>query len=335
VTGATIEATSTDFKVLNSSAVALLDFNVSNQGETISSSGSNGTRGLTVLQQSTNYYAFNVVEKSRGSLGSPSNVVNGDTVGAYIFGGYATAYEDGAAIFGVVDSTVSNASVPTALSFSTGYSGAALYEVMRLSNLGALTLDKYGVGNNTGTLAYGLGVTSGGSVIEYSVLTNPMTSAGQMIYGGASGVLTAMAAGTQNQVVAVNSSGNPAFTNNGTVVAKADAGSLTGAQTITSYAVPGSGGNNNFEVGGYINVQSITVDVIQLQVTFTGGDDNTSHTITLNSGSLASLTTTGYYLFPTAEITVKKGTTITVLTNLTTSSGSINYNSGAFIRQIY
>jgi hypothetical protein len=109
----------------------------------------------------------------------------------------------------------------------------------------------------------------------------------------------------------------------------------TGATTVTSYAVPGSTTFNTFRVGGYITVTAVSLDVIQLQVTWT---DETSTSRTQSffvQGATTGIGTTGANPYSPIDIRVKKGTTITVATVLTTGTGSITYDVGATITQLY
>ena len=116
---------------------------------------------------------------------------------------------------------------------------------------------------------------------------------------------------------------------------KNDLTSQTGATTVTSYAVPGSTTFNTFRVGGYITVTAVSLDVIQLQVSWT---DETSTSRTQSffvQGATTGIGTTGANSYSPIDIRVKKGTTITVATVLTTGTGSITYDVGANITQLY
>jgi hypothetical protein len=105
--------------------------------------------------------------------------------------------------------------------------------------------------------------------------------------------------------------------------------------TVTSYAVPGSGSFNTFRVGGYLTVTAVSLDVIQLQVTYT---DETSTSRTQSffvQGTTTGISVTGANGYSPIDIRVKQGTTITVSTILTTGAGSITYDVGASITQLY
>jgi hypothetical protein len=112
-------------------------------------------------------------------------------------------------------------------------------------------------------------------------------------------------------------------------------GQTAAVTTVTSYALPGSGGFNTVRVGGYITVTAVSLDVIQLQVTWT---DETSTSRTQSffvQGATTGIGTTGANAYSPIDIRVKQGTTITVATVLTTGTGTITYDVGANITQLY
>jgi lysophospholipase L1-like esterase len=102
---------------------------------------------------------------------------------------------------------------------------------------------------------------------------------------------------------------------------------------FTTYATPASDGM--YEIGGYVNVSSVTVDVLQLQVSYTD-ETNTSRTVSfVNQGATsANITATGPSQFPPMRIRVKASTTINISAVLTTGTGSINYNAEGAITLI-
>lgn len=109
----------------------------------------------------------------------------------------------------------------------------------------------------------------------------------------------------------------------------------TSAGTVTSFAVPSSGSFNTFRVGGYLTVTAVSLDVIQLQVTYTD-ETNTSRTQSFFvQGATTGISATGANGYSPMDIRVKQGTTITVSTVLTTGTGSITYDVGASITQLY
>lgn len=120
------------------------------------------------------------------------------------------------------------------------------------------------------------------------------------------------------------------------IYGKNDLTAQTGAVgTVTSYSVPGSGSFNTFRVGGYITVTAVSLDVIQLQVTWTD-ETNTSRTQSFFvQGATTGISATGANAYSPMDIRVKQGTPITVATVLTTGTGSITYDVGATITQLY
>ncbi|HXP50610.1 MAG TPA: hypothetical protein VN922_11680, partial [Bacteroidia bacterium] len=116
---------------------------------------------------------------------------------------------------------------------------------------------------------------------------------------------------------------------------QADLTGQTGATTVVTYSAPGSGSFNTYRVGGYLTVTAISLDVIQLQVAYTD-ETNTSRTQNFFvQGATSGIGTTGANAYSPVDIRVKQGTTITVATVLTTGTGSITYDVGGNIIQLY
>ena len=99
------------------------------------------------------------------------------------------------------------------------------------------------------------------------------------------------------------------------------------AQNIFVYAVP-AGVTNLYEVGGFINTTAASVDTTQMKVLFT--DENG---VQQSDGMSAVLTGTGFNSVASQTIMVKGGTLITNQVTLPTSSGSVTYDAGAWIKQ--
>lgn len=117
--------------------------------------------------------------------------------------------------------------------------------------------------------------------------------------------------------------------------AKGDLTAQTAPVNIIAYGVPGSGSSVTFRVGGYINVTAISTDVIALQISYTD-ENGTSRTQNLYSpGASSGVSSVSSNGFPSIVIRVQKGTTIIVATILTTSGGSVTYDSGGVISQLY
>lgn len=112
--------------------------------------------------------------------------------------------------------------------------------------------------------------------------------------------------------------------------AAANLTSLSGAQTITSFSSPNT---STYRVGGYLNIVSVTTDVIQMQIIYTDENGNTGvNKLMYEPGTTAAgLSAIGNYNFCTRDIRVQSGSTITISTTLTTSLGSISYDAGATI----
>lgn len=160
------------------------------------------------------------------------------------------------------------------------------------------------------------GPTAGTNV----TITNPyaLGVTGNSLLQGAVAITGSLTAGTVN------------------IYGKNDLTAQTGAVgTVTSYSVSGSGSFNTFRVGGYITVTAVSLDVIQLQVTWTD-ETNTSRTQSFFvQGATTGISATGANAYSPMDIRVKQGTTITVATVLTTGTGSITYDVGATITQLY
>lgn len=93
---------------------------------------------------------------------------------------------------------------------------------------------------------------------------------------------------------------------------------------------------STLRIGGYITVNSISLDVIQFQVAYTD-ENSTSQTVVVapQGTTTVGITTTGPKTFPTIDIRVLGGHNITVSATLTTGTGSINYDAGAVCQNLY
>lgn len=118
------------------------------------------------------------------------------------------------------------------------------------------------------------------------------------------------------------------------IASSADLTAQTAGTNITTYAVP-SGTNHQIQVGGYINVTAVTLDVVQFQVTYTDENSSSQTAIFFPQGlTSANIGSTGDYTLSAQDLRVKGGTTIMVKTTLTTGTGSIAYDAGGFIQII-
>lgn len=161
-------------------------------------------------------------------------------------------------------------------------------------------------------------------VLANSIL-NPMTTLGDVIYGGTSGIPTRLAIGSTGQVLGI-SSGIPSWVTTSVIAASADLVAQTAAGNVTTFTVGAS--TATFSIASYINVTAVAVDVIQGQITYTD-ENNTAQTV-----SLASLSAIGNSTYSPIIIRAKNATVITVKTNLTTGAGSITFDTGARIIQL-
>lgn len=167
---------------------------------------------------------------------------------------------------------------------------------------------------------------------SWTFATTIVDPAGNTIVAIPNGVSYTVISDGTNWIIQAASSGP----NVNTLKVKADLTGQTGAVgTVTSFAVPGSGSFNTFVVGGYLTVTAVSLDVIQLQVAYTD-ETNTSRTQSFFvQGATTGISTTGANGYSPMQIRVKQGTTITVSTILTTGTGSITYDVGASISQLY
>lgn len=128
--------------------------------------------------------------------------------------------------------------------------------------------------------------------------------------------------------------GTPAMISDLTpVVSFADLTAQTAANTsVATYTTTADG---SYRIGGYVNITAVTVDVIEMQVTYTD-ENSTSQTANFftQGATSALLSAVGNSAFPTIDIRCKTGTAITVKTTLTTGTGSISYDAGATITKL-
>lgn len=113
----------------------------------------------------------------------------------------------------------------------------------------------------------------------------------------------------------------------------ADLTAQTTAGNVTTFTVGAS--TATFNISGYINITAVTVDVIEMQVTYTD-ENSTSQTANFftQGATSALLSAIGNSVYPPMTIRAKNGTVITVKTTLTTGTGSIAYDTGSRIQQL-
>lgn len=134
-------------------------------------------------------------------------------------------------------------------------------------------------------------------------------------------------AGTANYFLQTDGAGVTTWASAATIQAHNDLTAQSAAVSSLCTFTPSATGT--FEVGGYLTVTAVSLDVIALQVTYID-ETSTSRTLSL----LAGISATGVNNASTMAIRAKISTAITVKTTLTTGTGSITYDVGGFIKQI-
>lgn len=163
-----------------------------------------------------------------------------------------------------------------------------------------------------------LGV-NGNSYFNGTINTNGNTITGKTESPGTNS--TAMAS---TAFVLANSSGKPGVTN------------LTSQTAATTIATASLAADATYSVGAYVMINSIVVDVLKVQYSWTALDGTVkTQDVFLQSGSPTNLmAAAGYYTFPTLNIRAKSGTSISVIYALSTGGGTINYDPTAIFQQL-
>lgn len=118
------------------------------------------------------------------------------------------------------------------------------------------------------------------------------------------------------------------------IVAAIDYSSRSAPFTPLAYTVTGPG-FGTFRVGAYLTIISVTVDIIQVQVTWTDEQSISRTQILSPTGTTTvGLAIAGAYTYPTIDIRALTGTAISITTILSTGGGSINYDVGGTIEQL-
>lgn len=138
-------------------------------------------------------------------------------------------------------------------------------------------------------------------------------------------------AGSSGQVLTSQGSGTPpswsTLPTSPTIVGTGDVTAQTTANSsIATFTTGGS--TSTYRVGGYLNITAVSLDVIQLQCTYTDENGN-AQTIILATGS-----TVVDVAVQDQQIRAKNGTAITIKTVLTTGTGSITYDAGGTIEKV-
>lgn len=116
----------------------------------------------------------------------------------------------------------------------------------------------------------------------------------------------------------------------------ADLTSKTSAQSsVVTVTAPADGGiPKTYIVGGYLLVNSVSVNTITLQVTYTDRNSvSRTQSFFPQGTTVAAVGTTGPFTFPDITIRVLDNTAITVKT-ITTGAGSENYDVGGWIQRV-
>jgi hypothetical protein len=163
----------------------------------------------------------------KGEIGVGSNAdkrysiyTSRDSIG---YAGYFYNEGSNAAAHGVYVYAAASNATPFAVAQSS------LGDVFKVGSGGRLSMSRYTGTTMDGTLTKALGVDASGVVYTAAPgMSNPMSAAGDIIYGGASGAATRLAKGTDGQILTLVS-GAPAWaaagggwTDRGTVIALAD-----------------------------------------------------------------------------------------------------------------
>jgi hypothetical protein len=109
-------------------------------------------RGLRVTQSTDDVAGASIaIRKSRGTIGTPAAVNNGDIIGASVFQGYSgTQYLLDNAYFGAnISGTVSAASVPTSVFFIAGSAALKYTPDLLVHHTGKIGIGSTGTGNIT------------------------------------------------------------------------------------------------------------------------------------------------------------------------------------------
>lgn len=138
---------------------------------------------------------------------------------------------------------------------------------------------------------------------------------------------------TASQLVATDALKNLVSVNGPITQATADLTAQSASGNVTTFTVGAS--TATFNISGYINITAVTVDVIEMQVTYTD-ENSTSQTANFftQGATSALLSAIGNSVYPPMTIRAKNGTVITVKTTLTTGTGSITFDAGGRITQL-
>lgn len=327
--------------------------------------------------------AFRVMEDNNGSVYTQNNQMDDGFGSGYFAGGLAVNSDE----LGSTPFTVKGMGIAFAVSsvnevstvnniLDDGSTGGSIFagnikNSVLTANTALIANGSNIIASSTTTsteLGYVSGVTSAIQTQINGKLTNPMTTLGDMIYGGASGAPTRLSGTTSTTLHFLTQTGTGSasaapslstlnfspltnefltgISTSGVITAAQPAfsnlsGSATAAQlpissvnrtgltsAITLGGLPATSAIGTYLVTAYLTVTAVSVDVMKIQVQWT---DETS---TIRSAVICTMTTptTGVYS-GSVIIRLASGGTPPVSTVLTTSGGSITYDAGyAFVQ---
>lgn len=230
-----------------------------------------------------------IFQHARGTLTTPTAVVNGDYLAAIQWQNYdGASYIGNAGINVYAEGVVSAGTIPTRIDI---YTNGGSVSLNRLGNVGigiAAPLQKLHINGSTSGVRIG-GLATGGSFI-----TAPTATTDKLLYADANGDLKVVANGSSGSTLTINGSGIPAWTAPG---------------ATTEWLLTGNAG---------------TVDGVD----FLGTTDNVPFTIRTNnqqSGRIDPLTSNAFWGYWAARLTT--GTqNVAVGTNamLANTTGALN-----------
>lgn len=127
--------------------------------------------------------------------------------------------------------------------------------------------------------------------------------------------------GTPTTLAGYGITNAPTITGTGDVTAQNAANASIAAFTT-------GGATSTYRIGGYLNITALSLDVIQLQCTYTDENSNVQTVILATGSTVVDVNVQDQ------QIRAKNGTAITIKTVLTTGTGSITYDSGGTIEKV-
>lgn len=162
------------------------------------------------------------------------------------------------------------------------------------------------------------------NVADGAIFGGAVNTSGNTITGKTESPGTNSTALASTAFVLANSSTKPVVTN------------LTSQTASTTIATGSLAADVTYSVGAYVMVNSIAVDVLKVQYSWTAldGTVKTQDVFLQGSSPTNLMPTAGYYALPTLNIRAKSGTSISVIYALATGGGTINYDPTAIFEQL-